>query len=68
VFNAVDGCKRLGIDGAKMDEVWGKAKKAGDLVKFGGGFYAGRIPAAKKEGEGGWISSLMLTVYALIGK
>ena len=23
--------------------------QAGDLVKFGGGFYAGRIPAPKQE-------------------
>ena len=47
VFNAVDGCARLGIDGEKMDKTWAAAKKAGDLVKFGGGFYAGRIPTPK---------------------
>ena len=68
VYNAVDGCKRLGIDGAKMDDTWGKAKKAGDLVKFGGGFYAGRIPATKKESDNSWISGLVLTLYALLGK
>merc|ERR1719152_322945 len=27
-----------------MDKVWGNAKKAGNLVKFGGGFYAGKLP------------------------
>ena len=47
MFNAVDGCARLGIDGEKMDKTWAAAKKAGDLVKFGGGFYAGRIPTPK---------------------
>ena len=43
-YNAVDGCKRLGIDGATMDKKWAEAKNAGNLVKFGGGFYAGKIP------------------------
>ena len=28
-----------------MDKTWAAAKKAGDLVKFGGGFYAGKLPA-----------------------
>eukprot|EP00992_Anisonema_acinus_P001651 TRINITY_DN10518_c0_g1_i1.p1 TRINITY_DN10518_c0_g1~~TRINITY_DN10518_c0_g1_i1.p1 ORF type:complete len:317 (-),score=102.35 TRINITY_DN10518_c0_g1_i1:264-1214(-) len=46
VFNAVDGCAQLGIDGATMDTVWGKVKKAGLLVKFGGGFYCGKIEKA----------------------
>ena len=68
VYNAVDGCKKLGIDGAKMDSEWGKAKKAGDLVKFGGGFYAGKIPAGKSESSDSWITGLLLTVYALLGK
>ena len=45
VYNAVDGCKKLGIDGSKMDKLWAGAKKGGNLVKFGGGFYAGKIPA-----------------------
>ena len=39
------GCKKLGIDGSKMDKLWAGAKKGGNLVKFGGGFYAGKIPA-----------------------
>jgi len=68
VFNAVDGCKRLGIDGVKMDATWGAAKKAGDLVKFGGGFYAGRIPVPKKEeSSSGFLSSIVLVLYALLG-
>ena len=45
MYNAVDGCKKLGIDGSKMDKLWAGAKKGGNLVKFGGGFYAGKIPA-----------------------
>jgi hypothetical protein len=67
VFNAVDGCARLKIDGDKMDKTWAAAKKAGDLVKFGGGFYAGRIPVPKEESSG-FLSSLVLVVYTLMGK
>merc|ERR1712193_395033 len=36
VYNAVDACSPLGISGAKMDDIWGKTKKAGELIKFGG--------------------------------
>jgi nucleoside diphosphate kinase len=43
VFNAVDGCRALGISGDDMDSQWAKAKKAKKLVKFGGGFYAGLV-------------------------
>jgi nucleoside diphosphate kinase len=68
VFNAVDGCARLGIDGAVMDKTWASAKKAGDLVKFGGGFYAGRIPVPKDESSSSFLSSVVLVVYALLGK
>jgi len=28
-----------------MDKLWANAKKSDNLVKFGGGFYAGKIPA-----------------------
>lgn len=43
VYNAVDGCGKLGIDGDEMNTRWAACKKAGNLVKFGGGFYAGKI-------------------------
>ncbi|KAK3280102.1 hypothetical protein CYMTET_12043 [Cymbomonas tetramitiformis] len=43
VYNAVDGCAKLGIDGEAMDTRWAQTKKAGDLVKFGGGFYCGKL-------------------------
>jgi len=68
VYNAVDGCKRLGIDGATMDKEWAGAKKAGNLVKFGGGFYAGKLPAPPKEGGSDWVASVVLALYALLGK
>ena len=43
VYNAVDACALLGIDGVRMDRLWGDSKSAGNLVKFGGGFYAGKV-------------------------
>jgi nucleoside diphosphate kinase len=43
VFNAMDGCAKLGIDADALDKKWGEAKKADKLVKFGGGFYCGLI-------------------------
>jgi len=43
VFNAMDACKELGCDAEAMNQAWGVCKKAGKLVKFGGGFYCGLI-------------------------
>lgn len=39
VFNAIDACKYLGVDGSQLDSMWSKSK----LTKFGGGFYCGKI-------------------------
>merc|ERR1719171_3161682 len=38
VVNAMDACKKLQVDADELDGIWGKAKKAGQLIKFGGGF------------------------------
>jgi len=46
VYNAMQGCEKLGIDGAAMDAKWGTLKKKGpgtNLIKFGGGFYCGQV-------------------------
>merc|ERR1712232_944913 len=48
-FNALDGCKHLGIDAATMATVWNQAKDAKKLVKLGGGFYCGLIEIEGKE-------------------
>ena len=48
VFNAEGACKELGCDAAALDSTWAAAKKAGQLVKFGGGFYC-----AELEGKSG---------------
>lgn len=38
VYNAMDACAKLGLNGEELDKVWCKDSK----VKFGGGFYAGK--------------------------
>jgi len=49
VYNALDACKHLGIDADTLDTYWAKSKKAGKLVKFGGGFYCGLVEVDGKE-------------------
>lgn len=43
IFNARDACTHFGIDSDELNKHWAMAKKAGQLVKFGGGFYCGKI-------------------------
>eukprot|EP00227_Mantoniella_beaufortii_P019635 CAMPEP_0197589424 /NCGR_PEP_ID=MMETSP1326-20131121/10381_1 /TAXON_ID=1155430 /ORGANISM="Genus nov. species nov., Strain RCC2288" /LENGTH=342 /DNA_ID=CAMNT_0043154361 /DNA_START=77 /DNA_END=1105 /DNA_ORIENTATION=+ len=43
VFNALDACAKLGCDAMGLDKKWAEAKKADALVKFGGGFYCGKV-------------------------
>jgi nucleoside diphosphate kinase len=43
VYNAKDACEYFGLDAAGLDQHWAKAKKAKNLIKFGGGFYCGII-------------------------
>lgn len=45
----MDACEYLGLDADGLDKVWGAAKKAGKMVKFGGGFYCGLIAQPGKE-------------------
>jgi nucleoside diphosphate kinase len=45
----MDACAELGLDADGLDAEWGKAKKAGKLIKFGGGFYCGLIEVAGKK-------------------
>merc|ERR1719305_1734488 len=49
VFNAMDGCAKLGLTADEMDAEWAKAKAAKKLVKFGGGFYCGLVEVAGKD-------------------
>ena len=43
VYNAAGACKLLGIDGNQLDARWSAIDKKKDLVKFGGGFYCGKV-------------------------
>lgn len=49
ILNAKDACTFFGIDSAALNTHWATAKKTGQLVKFGGGFYCGKI--ATVEGK-----------------
>jgi len=42
-LNALDTKAKLGLSAEELDAKWGAAKKAGKLVKFGGGFYCGYL-------------------------
>lgn len=43
VFNSLDVCKDLGIDGTRLNGMWENARASKDVVKFGGGFCCGKI-------------------------
>ena len=44
VYNAVDGCKKLGVNPKDMEtKYWSKLTRGKDLIKFGGGFYCGKV-------------------------
>jgi len=49
VYNAADACTELGLDASGLNKEWAKAKKAGKLIKFGGGFYCGLIEIEGKK-------------------
>uniref|UniRef100_A0A7S1B8D5 Nucleoside-diphosphate kinase n=1 Tax=Corethron hystrix TaxID=216773 RepID=A0A7S1B8D5_9STRA len=43
VYNAKDGAAKLGTDAAGLNEEWSKLSRGKDLIKFGGGFYCGKV-------------------------
>merc|ERR1719473_1891084 len=43
VYNAVDAAAKLGLDSASLDERWSTLKRGETVVKFGGGFYVGKL-------------------------
>jgi len=43
VFNAKQACAHLGCTADELDAKWAVAKKSGNLIKFGGGFYCGLV-------------------------
>jgi len=42
-LNAMDAKKKLNVSADELDAIWGAAKKADRLIKFGGGFYCGYL-------------------------
>merc|ERR1719362_517879 len=42
-------CERFEIDAEELDKMWAKCKKDGNLVKFGGGFYCGKLEREGKD-------------------
>jgi len=43
VYNAKDGAAKLGVDGAGLEVKWRKLEAGKNLIKFGGGFYCGKV-------------------------
>jgi len=43
VFNAIEGAEALGISTEELGDKWGTLQKGVDLLKFGGGFYCGKV-------------------------
>ena len=43
VFNAKDGAAKLGLDSDGLNKKWSGLTRGKDLVKFGGGFYCGKV-------------------------
>ncbi|CAK9036011.1 Glutamine synthetase, partial [Durusdinium trenchii] len=43
VFNALDGAKKLGISTDEVGKKWETLKKGEGIIKFGGGFYCGKV-------------------------
>ena len=43
VYNAKDAAAKLGLDSEGLNREWSKLSKDKDLIKFGGGFYCGKV-------------------------
>jgi len=56
VFNAMDACAKLGVDADELDTIWAKCKADKKMIKFGGGFYCGKLEVEGKD-----------TIYAFNG-
>ena len=43
VYNAKDAAEKLGLDASGINDKWSKLTRGKDLIKFGGGFYCGKV-------------------------
>jgi len=39
----MDACKKTGLNGAQMNEIWKGAMEKKQVIKFGGGFYCAKV-------------------------
>jgi nucleoside diphosphate kinase len=49
VYNALDAQKLLGLDADGLNQLWATAGKNKQLIKFGGGFYCGKVQPEGRE-------------------
>jgi nucleoside diphosphate kinase len=49
-LNAKQACEKFETSASELEALWGKCKKSGDLIKFGGGFYCAKMTSPKNEG------------------
>ncbi len=66
VYNAKEACEKLGCDGAGLEKKWRKLTRGKDLIKFGGGFYAGQLEEGIFVMNGFYMS--MRSAYCTPGK
>jgi len=43
VYNAKQACEKLGISSSELNTKWSDLSRGKDLIKFGGGFYCGKV-------------------------
>jgi len=43
VYNAKEAAEKLGVDAEGLNAKWSKLNRGKDLIKFGGGFYCGKV-------------------------
>jgi hypothetical protein len=43
VYNAKDAAEKLGVDASGINDKWSNLTSGKDLIKFGGGFYCGKV-------------------------
>lgn len=43
VYNAKDAAQKLGLDSERLNQEWSKLSPGRNLIKFGGGFYCGKV-------------------------
>ena len=61
VYNAMDGAKKLGITPDELGKKYDALKKGEGIIKFGGGFYCGKVDDI-------YVPHLMLSLFLGAGE